>query len=499
MVSVTAKSAGDNMALWFMTDNRRLFYDWRKIYPNSAYTEEPTKNYYKIDVRISKQKFKNADNVMEAISPIVYAADMYGEKIPDEQINVLFKKDNFMKSYFATNRKFNADIGDMMQGLVTNNDTGDQTLQKLFMGYVPGGETVYGLSFGGTNPLFILSQDSGATYVASEQQWDRYFNRYVDETLNPIPVYIKTNSDTGIDMIKQIKMFGKELNAHQKKDLHKNLAGAAKTSGDKIYNSIVYDVRFTKVKEGEEDVFKEVAGLASNIYARENEVAKEIRKLKNNIRDNKAENTYDDEQYRQVNVNNVRDMRQSSNIMTSNINYFLRRNGYEEISHDRTFSGALNNLMEYEVNRDKAILNKQSTKTVTLAFLMRFFNVWQDGREFPSMEGIEFSTKAQYVACFYVIRQSCDVILGRYFGIGNVTRESVETEAQPQRIDGIPMPTMDQFLNFMGIDQKELSMMDKDQPIQKKEPVQNPQSQETQDEINKIKEQFQNFYNRMQK
>ena len=326
------------------------------------------------------------------------------------------------------------------------------------------------------------------------------------------PIYIKTNTDSGIDIEKALEVMGVEdkkmLNRHQKASIHKNLAGAD-TNGERLGNAIVYDVRFTKVMDGYDDIFSMQAGLDSNVYGRENQMAKDLRALNNDKRNNKLNNTYDDTQYRTINIQNIKDIRQSTQIMTSNINYFLRMNKWGDIANAKNFKDALNNLLTYEVNRDKDIQNKELTKEIAFAFLGSFFNVWQDGRKFNLPHNAFFNTKREYRACFYVIRQSCDVILGRNFGLRGVTREAVEPidnqqVNQPIEITGIQEPTMDDFLNFVGVDKNELESNGENKPLDNNNNANQDmninQNQDIQTEsIEMIKEEFNSFLNRLNK
>lgn len=496
MVNLKQTKTKSGVLITAYTDNNNILQQWKKQYPKGVMVQNT--NSKGIRLQIDKKKIKDANELNEYLTPLYNIAEENGEPFnKNEMQNINNNNENFMEKYDTLNQKFQAHLGNMMKTLLDKGKINDKIAQELIMGKVPGGNIVYGLNYGGTNPLFILFQDKNATYVASEHQWKTYFNRYVDFNgeEKPIPIYVKTNVDNGIDVDKALDVLGvsstKELNKHQKSALHKNLSNVD-TKGEKLGNKIVYDVRFTKVIDGMEDIFTNQAGLSSNVYGTENQAAKDKRREEGDVRNNKIDNTYDDTQYRTINAQNINDIRQSSKVMTSNINYFLRMNKWEELSNSTNFRQALKNLLEYEVNRDTNVVDKETTKEVAYAFLSNYFNIWQD-KSVPTQlpKGTGFNTKLEYRACFYVIRQSCDVILGRNFGLRGVTREEVEQIPNPQPINNIKEPTLDDFLNFMGVDKHELAKH-KDN-----EPLNNNTNNEINDEnidMDKIKEIKENFY-----
>ena len=507
MVNLKQDKSKNGLAITAYTDNPRLLQAWKKQYPRAATVSG--NNGTGIKFSVDKKYLKSQESLNSFLQPLYATASNFGEQFPNQSVNQLNNGENFMEKYETLNQKFQAHIGDVMQDLLKNGEIDEKTAQRLIMGYVPGGNTVYGLNYGGTNPLFILFQDKDATYVASEYQWEKYFNRIVVDKSHPI--YVKTNTDSGVDIEKALETMGveskKQLNQHQKSALHKNLANI-QTSGLKINNAIVYDVRFTKVIDGEEDIFNQQAGLQSNIYGIENQAAKAERAFNNDKRNNALNNTYDDTQYRTINAQNIKDIRQSSKVMISNVNYFLRLNGWTDIANAKNFTEALNNLLTYQVNRDKNIVDKNLTKEIALTFLSSYFNIWQDGRKFTLPPNAGFNTKREYRACFYVIRQSCDVLLGRNFGLRGVTREETEYNLPaPQTINNVQEPTMNDFLNFMNVDASLLKQVGEDEPLNQVQ-IQNPNQQEKQmqnqtlnveEEIKIIKEEFNSFLNRLNK
>lgn len=505
MVNLKQDKSRNGLVITAYTDNPKVLQVWKKKYPRAASVSGS--NGAGIKFAVDKKYLKSQEGLNQFLNPLYNVANQFGERFPTDSLNQVNSGENFMEKYDTLNQKFQASIGELMQKLIAKGEIDERTAQRLIMGYVPGGNTVYGLGYGGTNPLFILFQDKDATYVASEKQWEKYFNRKVVDKSHPI--YIKTNTDVGVDIEKALKTMGVEnqkmLNQHQKAALHKNLANAD-TSGERLGNAIVYDVRFTQVIDGEEDIFSQQAGLESNIDSKENQAAKDLRAIKNDKRNNKIDNTYDDTQYRTINVQNIKDVRQSTQIMISNVNYFLRMNKWDDIANAKTFKDALNNLLTYEVNRDKDIQDKQTTKEIAFAFLGSFFNVWQDGRKFNIPTGAGFNTKREYRACFYVIRQSCDVLLGRNFGLRGVTREAIEqpnvmnNQNQPIQLTGVQEPTMDDFLNFMNVDKNELADKGENEPLNNNGNQEiNNDNQIQSESIELVKEEFNSFLNRLNK
>lgn len=498
MVNLKQAKSKNGFAITAYTDNNKLLQAWKKKYPKSALVSGQNGNGIKFSV--DKKYLKSKETLNDYLQPLYATAEEFGENFSQNDTSNVMSGENFMEKYETLNQKFQAHLGDLMKSLIEKGEIDEKTAQRLIMGYVPHKGVTYGLNFGGTNPLFILFQDEDATYVATEMQWLKRFNRVVIDKSKPI--YIKTNTDDGVDVENALKNFGlnqgDKMNSHQKASAHKNLS-RIETNGEQLGNAIAYDVRFTEVIEGKEDLFNQEEGLESNIYGKENKAAISARKENPN---NQYDNTYDDTVYRQINVQNTNDIRKNSKVMTSNINYFLKMNKWGDIANATNFRQALLNLLEYEVNRDTNVQDKETTKKVAYAFLSSYFNVWQDGsvKSNQLSPNTYFNTKREYRACFYVIRQSCDVILGRNFGLKGVTREEVETMPQPQTITNVSYPSIDDFLNFMGVDKNELAKKSDDEPLLNQQENENKENDMiANEEINHLKESFFDILNKLMK
>lgn len=499
------------------TTNINLRNKWLYAFDRGVQKFDATKDgvtWYGITISLPKVVMKDKEALTEYIFPIIGLADEYEDPFPQQELSFLGNALNYIRSYNSTVQSFRGHISDKMKELVDKGDVKREDAVNLINGYTKGGGQVFGLKFSPANAEFILYQDPEATFVATEQQWEKYFNRFVDASKNPIPVYVKTNLDQGVDTNALRARFGlsntDSLTAHQKASAHKNDSNATKGKSSKLSYEIAYDVRFTTVIEGKEDLYTKEAGLESNIYGNENKMAKSLKTPKT------SKKGYTNDDYTMIDVSNIKDIREQSKQMIINANVFLANNNFQELSNASNFKQALDNVLEYQLKRVQHDIKEppQVIKNVALAYLMTYFNVWQDNKtEFPSIKDVSFDNKQDYKHTYFIIMQTSQILLGRNFGLKGVTRESVEDNvAKP--IKNIPLPTFDDFLNFMGTDKEELAQMPNQQQPKLKStignteepndetpnPMQNQQiktNEELSKELNLIKENFNKMFNRI--
>ena len=490
-------------------------------------------NKNKIYFNININKIKDASGF---VKPLIDRMRELGENFDDEQKADSMQSDNtsYMKNFMAVNKHLRKHIGEIMQKLIKGED--QNKLLSLIVGKLPRKSGISELSYSNGNAIFILSQDEDATYVDTEERWYKIFNRVVTDKSKPI--YVKVNRDGGIDedainKIMSINYSDKDAATRSRRTANR-MAANPKTNDEEKYYKVAYDVRFTKVIPNERDVFSETPGLLSNVYGIPNKKALQIK--------NSGTTSYQksDDDYTQIFYQNRDDIIKNRLKLIDNVNKFMAKNREMDLANAKDFKEVIENVIEYQLRRNGAYKNptqiisdrtdivvREEAREILRYFLTKAFNVWKGKYEVNDLSGIDFSniSKSQLYLIFWALNQSGKIILGQGFGLQRLTSESNEIDTTNQQMD-INLPSFSEFVHELGISDEEYKQLpnsftdlqnknkqqnninnnkqdnmnteiNKNQEQEKQQQLQQQQNEEAQKQLKLIKEEFNNFFNRM--
>lgn len=336
------------------------------------------------------------------------------------------------------------------------------------------------------NALFILSQDPDATYVTTEEAWLKSFNRVVID--KSLPVYYqaaqtsKVKKDSSVAINKKTSKTG----------------GGKQGKHDSFVNLIGYDVRFTEVIDGEEDVFNTQINLKNNLSGEENLVSH---------RQNKKEKKlpFNDNQAQLGTVTQVfgGDYRKAqrtiaSNIITTlsnntttpidtilkkyNLSPNLDNNNISEILWsdgglvDMAMNSQIERLKQSQVSKSSRAQNSvditDNAIALAKAYIRNFFKNGmfhiQYGDNYKNTTNIvndiihnSDSPLKELKGAFEILRFTALMMNGQGTYVNNVMTydESINsrfTITEEQNIS-IPIPTFQEFLKNIGVNKQELA------------------------------------------
>ena len=504
-LSIIVNGKKGQLLIKFLTDNKQLA---RQL--QAQYKGKLKNNYMAIDnpqysgfaYRCALTGKVTEDTLInELIVPITeFAQSEYdAELTADNQFQTPLNVDDIYETfanagkiaptYHALNRTFNktylpsvleAFINETEPGEIKTVKIGDKELtlqhpssdkmRRLIVGYDPGKNGLVGSPLTGTNPLLAVMQDPEATYVATQKDWENYFNRSVEPNA-PI-IWIKSNYGTQ-DKSLSNKIYNKsydDLSASQKQGANKNL-GISKAKPGFMHLAPMFDVRYTKVIDGMEDVFNTEPCLASNIYGELNKAAKAKEKREKSMSDSDLDMT-DDALYQRVQAGKINEYH---NQLKSNICNFLKKNQAEYLADNNAdLKTLIERLVIYQLIRSRKVngaaviddtqlndvvaKNPEVKKMAFLAkdFLEHYFNLKINSEK---TKGVQLDSKADYVNLFYIVQQSAKVMLGRYFGLPTVTTEAIDNSTETNQqipITNMELPTFKDVIEYFDIDYKSL-------------------------------------------
>lgn len=135
----------------------------------------------------------------------------------------------------------------------------------------------------------VLMSDPQATFVTSEECWAKEFNRIVVDKSNPIIIKKVYNRHIPHDLMRKVigptiwdefmKNFKADYNKYKSTYFdYQKLVRKKLNLGrpEDFYKEKVYDVRFTQLMPGKQDIFLELPNLVNNLTGEINEAAKEL-------------------------------------------------------------------------------------------------------------------------------------------------------------------------------------------------------------------------------
>lgn len=143
----------------------------------------------------------------------------------------------------------------------------------------------FGWRFSLYNVIRICSQYPNASYVATRRQWEKYFNRIVNDDATPIYL-MKYHTDykggeeraNDIKAAMQKRKYNDSVNYNDIKDYQMKRSIDVEVDNKKTQDMqvfITYDVSETTLMSGARDVFNEEPGFVNNITGELNDKAKE--------------------------------------------------------------------------------------------------------------------------------------------------------------------------------------------------------------------------------
>lgn len=310
------------------------------------------------------------------------------------------------------------------------------------------------------NALLIMIQDPQATLVKSMTRWAKYFNREVIPNSPAIWVW-RPNGKHAVsgeqkEIIKNkfIEKVGKksyeELTPGQKEELSIKLNSAGFVSGFKF--SPVYDVRFTKQIEGQDD-----------LLAKMNDAEREFT---NQWTDNESEETEDTKRYCEATIEVIKDSGIDFAIVDDNMNGamgYSSNDGQIRIRERAKNAGFFNTLV-HEFSH--ALLHQTFLKSKNDE-LKAYFLGREDGDERVEQQaeltawivlknfGYDIRQSINYVACWGLDDKNCAYVFDQVsktatFIVNSINKKLGTEEIYENSNGGLFLPTGKELAKMFG-------------------------------------------------